>query len=93
MIAFEKFLIENGFKMTHGKSGGFNTYDNVNRRWEDNNKNVCHVGLWAKPTRIGIVYPMIYLKGEKKPLTTIPTEEKFNEILSIIKKDYLYLTP
>ena len=89
MIAFERFLQENGFELIAGDLKEFNTYDNVARLWKNKDGKLCTVGLYGKPTRIGITHPCVYLddvseKGFKIPFTNIPVEKDFNEILKQI---------
>jgi len=61
MIAFEIFLQENGFDIVAGSVGPFNTYNNTSRSWKNKDGKSCLVGLYANPTRIGIIYPYVYL--------------------------------
>lgn len=83
MTGFERFAVENGFKLTHGSLKPYNTYDNCNRRYEDSKGNAFIIGLYAKPTRIGIINPII--KIDDKYMTSLPTEEMFNFVLNEIK--------
>lgn len=83
MIAFEKFLIANGFELAAGSEKDFNTYDNCGRSYKNKDGKICTVGLWAKPTRIGITHPCIVLDGVS-PFTNVPVEKDFEEILTQI---------
>ena len=78
MIAFERYLLDNGFESIDGIKE-FNTYDNCMNGYKDARGNYCTVGLFAQPTRIGIIYPQIEFNEEI--FTTIPTEDMFEEIM------------
>jgi hypothetical protein len=84
MIAFEKYLLDNGFELFEGSLKDFSTYDNCSRSYKNKDGKKCMVGLYAKPTRIGILSPCIVLPGEISQFTHVPVEKDFEEILTQI---------
>lgn len=82
MTAFEQFLLDKGFKSI-GESKDFNTYDNCSNAYQHPDGRYCSIGLFAQPTRIGIIYPWIFINEES--FTLIPTEDFFEQILQQLK--------
>ena len=84
MLDFEKFLLKNNFKLISGNlDKQFSTYDNCQRLYKKENKIIC-IGLYAKPTRIGIIYPILKIKGKK--FDNIPIPEEYESILQELWK-------
>lgn len=80
---FEAYIIENGFKQVAGKQKEFSTYDNCGRCYEDSMGNICTVGLFGQPTRIGITYPDVY-DYNGCLFTNIPVESDYKFYLDQI---------
>ena len=80
MTGFEKYMVDNGYVLTHGNQGEFNTYDNCAKSYS-NGKHYFTMGLYAKPTRIGIFHPTIQGKWYDR----IPTEKDYEMIKNEIE--------
>ena len=75
MTGLENYMTGNGWTLTHGKSSEWNTYDNCNRSWLHTNGKRVLIGLYAKPTRVGLLLPMLteFIDGEHKPVDHLPS--------------------
>ena len=83
MTAFEIFMKSKGFEFRQGSLKEFNTYNNVSRSWVDKEGSSYLIGLYAQPTRIGVLSPSIFIDGQL--FTSLPTESQFQNIYNIIK--------
>jgi hypothetical protein len=66
---FERYLLDNGFKLLDSTGKTFNTYTCVGRTYEKKGKLIT-IGLIGSPTRIGIRFPPPH-----RTITTLDTGE------------------
>lgn len=89
MTGFEIYLESKGYELISGKYGDFSTYKSCSRLFHNKIDNsYCCVGLYAEPTRIGIISPVIYI--ENKIFSNLPVESQFEEILKKVKLNKYY---
>ena len=77
MTGLETYMQDNGWTLTHGKTSEWNTYDNCSRSWLHDSGKAITIGLWAKPTRVGLMHPMLteLIDGERKLVESLPSSE------------------
>jgi hypothetical protein len=66
---FERYLLDNGFKLLDSAAKSFNTYTCVGRTYEKKGKLIT-IGLIGSPTKIGIRFPPPH-----RTITTLDTGE------------------
>ena len=84
MTGFEKYMQESGFVLFEGSSKPFCTFDNCSRAYQDNKGHRFLIGLYAQPTRIGIISPLVEWKGQVFDFT--PTEDMYESFYNQILK-------
>ena len=78
MTGFEKYMIEkHNFKRVEG-NGTYNTYTNTSNGYKDDKGNYFLIGLYARPTRIGLISPNIIIGSD--PYTSLPTPSQYEFI-------------
>ena len=96
MTGFERYIESKGYKLYEGELKEFNTYDNCNRTWINDKGYRIMIGLYAKPTRVGILVPFLYTDDSNKfyesfdksrrPYDSLPTEEQYEDVLKVCEK-------